>query len=1163
MEEDALTQMHRMVQPSINFNRSKFSELFVSAFSLHQSKAIVVYVKGMELILKQRTSAIDEVFLVYSHINGSKLSRKDVPITSLLKIELPQRYRKIQYLLRVYIMRSILLEDSAVIIPVDQLYKVAGKEDIGRIAVIDFVLTREKVTKDYMECLKFMYESLENPSSLKKHEKRHNATLKLIQTLKNMQPGIETLSDIQISMSNSISQTRSPSVTQYRSSMPSSCLNGIIHCTDIVKQIELFATATDDDIISWLDLMTTVVGSNSEQKNIKLSHALTNLGAHLKNRKIIVPIWQLAAKIEIESSKPSPFVVNKLKKFLLVVPHYPESDFSILGSLFTTCVKFTSEMSPRGQLSDKELSMYKDITLSFIAWKELTNALKSEDCGENIIVHSAQLLVFMAGSIKELPESNETLDKLMKLSLNKDFASLNLQVELHQSYYAIVGKCYDRDLIKNIAYQMEWSKEKCIALCMLAKSSDSLAESYKHCSELLNLKNSSSLMDIISTTLNELAFTDIADSLKVDISFSCSILTMSEITRPKTFNSPMEELRQAESNFISLQNLGCYKAALRYLKRAAFISRGLSSSPGIRILAYAQVVDDMRRKLNIKRDIVKECIDLDFDSSLVYDAHIQKSIDWYKSQITPPTNRQVVDFNEKYDCTLRELRDSKYNNLLTKPLFLSSYNNNSSTITNEQSLEDHRPNDYDNDGKKDIARKILNTINSTNSITNVSWFDKRDIAHKLQHLHILAAYLTAETIPKGSITLESYKNDLIDNNRSLYSPQTETKNTSYDEFKCPPGTVCVCLDVNDDAITLTRHEPDNTPMVIRFPIKLGPFEALEKLQSIIEKGFQFEDYIDDANKYWSHHLEVEGEMSLFLKQLEEEWIGDYDVFVNTMHSITEESKGNVALKEQLEPLLSAVEIELINLHAANGNMRAVNAMCRSAGVENIRLDVDKNISHASKPIYNHLILICDRTASQIPWESMQFLKDVSVTRAVSLRQVTEWIFSDKVSLECPRYIVNPDDNLPSTELQFEKELKRLGAKGLTGRVQKDEVLNQLKESTIFIYIGHGAGRKYLPSTIIRRSFKLRASVLLFGCNSLEVENCFYDNDTVTDYAVAGANCYLGTLWAVRDKDENRFTKELLKLIFQNRSMSQAMKMAKKACALAYLTSGAQVVYGLK
>ena len=272
--------------------------------------------------------------------------------------------------------------------------------------------------------------------------------------------------------------------------------------------------------------------------------------------------------------------------------------------------------------------------------------------------------------------------------------------------------------------------------------------------------------------------------------------------------------------------------------------------------------------------------------------------------------------------------------------------------------------------------------------------------------------------------------------------------------------------------------------------------------------------------------------------------------------------------------------------------------------------------------YQHTILILDKTLHAFPWESLNCLKNRSVSRLPSLQCLRDRILQQQeplskgteeightrytVNKSNGAYIMNPSGDLKTTQSQFEEPLRGLGGwDSIVNRIPtEDEMKNLLQTKEVFLYFGHGSGCQYIRPRAIKCLDKCAVS-LLMGCSSgaLTEAGVFEPYGTPVNYMNAGSAALLATLWDVTDKDIDRFSMKVFQdwglfeesgsntlcadanasptkrsrrkgkeKVVESRhtagdpkravSLCEAVANARDSCILQYLNGAAPVVYGI-
>lgn len=170
--------------------------------------------------------------------------------------------------------------------------------------------------------------------------------------------------------------------------------------------------------------------------------------------------------------------------------------------------------------------------------------------------------------------------------------------------------------------------------------------------------------------------------------------------------------------------------------------------------------------------------------------------------------------------------------------------------------------------------------------------------------------------------------------------------------------------------------------------------------------------------------------------------------------------------------------------------------------------------------------------------------------------------TSKFDVKSAFYLLDPANNLESTRKTILEyfESKNLDGllKGVVGRVLKPEEVKSMDKIELFMYFGHGSGKKYFDF-----SENKPKALFLFGCSScrlLKVEN-FKSNGFCLKH-IKKRRILLGNLWDVTDKDLDKYTMAILEDFFREKDIVESIFINRNTCKLKYLNSAALVLYGI-
>lgn len=95
------------------------------------------------------------------------------------------------------------------------------------------------------------------------------------------------------------------------------------------------------------------------------------------------------------------------------------------------------------------------------------------------------------------------------------------------------------------------------------------------------------------------------------------------------------------------------------------------------------------------------------------------------------------------------------------------------------------------------------------------------------------------------------------------------------------------------------------------------------------------------------------------------------------------------------------------------------------------------------------------------------------------------------------YVLNPTGNLPATQERLQGFVSKMNWQGVVGQIpRKEDVMEALKSKDMYIFLGHGSGRKYIGTSREFKNLDCHSVCLLMGCSRqvfyLFVVICFCD-----------------------------------------------------------------------
>ncbi|XP_075301770.1 separin isoform X2 [Opisthocomus hoazin] len=392
-----------------------------------------------------------------------------------------------------------------------------------------------------------------------------------------------------------------------------------------------------------------------------------------------------------------------------------------------------------------------------------------------------------------------------------------------------------------------------------------------------------------------------------------------------------------------------------------------------------------------------------------------------------------------------------------------------------------------------------------------------------------------------------------------------------------------------DTLLLTRLEKDTAPVAIRIPTALAkaPLRSVLGDFDTIQKEQKEASSCTDKQDWWLRRSELDRRMKSLIETLETQVLGCWRgalIPAGPEPGLAEEAarlhpqlrrcgwrdSDPTLLKVVLNaaPLLTPHDVQAVAFGLCSAQPRKAQLLLQEA--------VEKRRACA-KQTGGSLVLVLDKHLQKLPWESMACLKAVPVTRLPSLRFLLSYSLAQKragsvlshgVNPSSTFYVLNPHSNLLGTEERFRGWFEsEPGWRGVTGAVPSPKQMQAaLLEHDLYIYVGHGAGARFLDGQTISR-LDCRAVTLLFGCSSaaLAVRGSLEGSGIILKYIMAGCPFILGNLWDVTDRDIDRYAQALLQGWLRGGSGASLLAhvtQARQAPKLKYLIGAAPVVYGL-
>ncbi|XP_061689011.1 separin [Syngnathoides biaculeatus] len=390
-----------------------------------------------------------------------------------------------------------------------------------------------------------------------------------------------------------------------------------------------------------------------------------------------------------------------------------------------------------------------------------------------------------------------------------------------------------------------------------------------------------------------------------------------------------------------------------------------------------------------------------------------------------------------------------------------------------------------------------------------------------------------------------------------------------------------------ESILLSRLEKGSAPVTVHIPTSAEPLsirQLVKEMDSILVDQKALSS-ISEKEQWWEGRRALDYRVEQLLKEMER-LLGCWKSLLLPLSLDTKLSARAQHLSKILcDKGVKNSEVIIKSLLSATSVVPKKDLRSFALGVcpdwddecEALFRSAVLQVTDEEKPS-GHVVLILDKYLQRLPWESMSILRSRSVSRMPSLQSLiglciqkendSHSILKHGVDTKNTFYVLDPDGNLEHSQQQFKEWFQSQSDwDGVCGHVPK---LGQLEEAVatkdLYVYVGHGAGARFLDSQAVLTR-PMRAASLLIGCSSaaLAVRGDQEGQGIILNYLIAGCPFVLGNLWDVTDRDIDRFTKALLESWLSSESGSALldyMGPSRQATHLKHLIGAAPVVYGL-
>ncbi|KAG7898577.1 hypothetical protein KL935_004176 [Ogataea polymorpha] len=418
-------------------------------------------------------------------------------------------------------------------------------------------------------------------------------------------------------------------------------------------------------------------------------------------------------------------------------------------------------------------------------------------------------------------------------------------------------------------------------------------------------------------------------------------------------------------------------------------------------------------------------------------------------------------------------------------------------------------------------------------------------------------------------------------------------------------TVCLDLDMSSGCLLLTRYGPKQDPILLKLPLErhlIGRHasfgSAVQELEAIIQESDRttrievtslVKSRADRAN-WWAQRKSLDRRLKQLLWEIDSHWFGCFKgifgrlVFEKDVVEETRVSLERILSKEVGHSIeLGTFETELIlqldlQLESATSDVEdwfQHIQISDEADYRRLFLAIEPEL-HRIRPrsTVDHTVLVVSPECVNLPWESVPFLRNRSVSRMPSIKMLVDLLIEHEkrlnlgISVATGYFVINPGGDLKRTETNFTEILaSRCGWEGIIGSRPSEEQILQGFQKDLYVYVGHGGGEQYIRSKTVKSMAKLPPALLL-GCSSgkLKLQGVFKPHGTVYNYLMGGSPMVVANLWDVTDKDIDKFTLHMLeKWGFSGPSgcdIGHSIAQSRDVCVLPYLNGAAPVLYGI-
>ncbi|ESO05402.1 hypothetical protein HELRODRAFT_191468 [Helobdella robusta] len=367
-----------------------------------------------------------------------------------------------------------------------------------------------------------------------------------------------------------------------------------------------------------------------------------------------------------------------------------------------------------------------------------------------------------------------------------------------------------------------------------------------------------------------------------------------------------------------------------------------------------------------------------------------------------------------------------------------------------------------------------------------------------------------------------------------------------------------------DQLILTRFVHGETPLNIPLPhVDVDERRTLlEQFDWLLKENMNTMK-VTNKKEWWDRRQSLDEKLDELLESFEKEW---FSCWIGGLMGRLVDAKNEEAIDNEVHnfmksfPFCNKKQTRFIKClfngaHLLDNRLilQALHFLARTSGKsQSVEPSSLKQYLPLVQSIANKLnlkealrgpvVFILDKQIQHLPLENMPSLMNERITRQLSLHcmfgqlvcqmKQEKSILRRGVNRSSVFYVVNPDNNLPSTQKVFQDwfETKEPEWTGVIGKPPtSDQLSTNLSTKDLFIYSGHGTGSKYLSGGSLQL-LNCRSAVLLMGCSSgrLWTYGQLEPVGMINHYLLAGSCCVVANLWEVTDRDIDRYMESLLK-----------------------------------